>query len=377
VRVETPSVARGESQLSDPRAAVAELANQIRQDDAAGYLVFCSDAYDPDALAAALNDSFQGPVVGCTTAGEIGSHYTTDGIVGIGFSRSDFRLHPVLIPDLTDFQLPMARQLNQELLSRLEFTIKLDGQMQFGLVLMDGLSIMEESIIAMVGTSLERVPVIGGSAGDNLHFRETRVFADGRFHTGAGIVTLFETRLPYHTFQLQHFEPSEQDLVITEADPSIRRVKEIDGGPAAEEYAGLLGLQAKDLTPREFSRHPLMLQIGEDWYVRSIQKANSDGSLDFFCAIEEGLPLTIARGVGLVTTLEARIDRLISEMGKIPCTLGCDCILRRLEMMEKGKTAAVEEQLARINFTGFSTFGEQYGPIHVNQTLTAVALGKR
>lgn len=373
----TRTVRRGASSAADPHAAVAELAAEIEQEQTAGVIFFCSDAYDPLDLAEALNARFSCPVVGCTSAGEIGEHYTTGGIVGISFGQEDFRLHPVVISDLLALDSEGAQSLAQDLHGRLEMASGLDSREIFALALLDGLSVQEESVTAFLSAALEDVPLIGGSAGDNLHFKETRVFAEGRFHTGAGVLTLVETRLPFRTFQLQHFEPSEKDLVITEADPAIRRVTEIDGGPAAEEYAALLGMEIDDLAPQIFSRYPLMLQIGDEWYVRSIQKVNPDGSLDFFCAIEEGLPLTIARGVGFVETLQAKADELRAELGEIQCTLGCDCILRRLEIQETGLTGAVEEVLAPLNFTGFSTFGEQFGAIHVNQTLTGVALGTR
>ena len=35
----------------------------------------------------------------------------------------------------------------------------------------------------------------------------------------------------------------------------------------------------------------------------------------------------------------------------------------------------MERELNKINFLGFSTFGEQYNAIHINQTLTGVVFG--
>lgn len=124
---------------------------------------------------------------------------------------------------------------------------------------------------------IQGVSLIGGSAGDSLKFRETRVFTDGRFYTGAGVFIMIESRLPFKTFKLQHFEPSDKDLVITEADPKTRVVFEIDGGPAAGQYADILGLKIQELSPQVFARYPVMLEIGDQWYVRSIQKVNLGG----------------------------------------------------------------------------------------------------
>ena len=120
-----------------------------------------------------------------------------------------------------------------------------------------------------------------------------------------------------------------------------------------------------------------MLQIGTEWYVRSIQKVNKDGSLTFFCAIDEGLPLTVAKGVGLVKSLKRKTEHLLSEFSSIELTLGCDCILRRLEIAEKELNTAMEYELNKINFLGFSTFGEQFNGIHINQTLTGIVIGER
>ncbi|MET0793607.1 MAG: FIST C-terminal domain-containing protein, partial [Polyangiaceae bacterium] len=55
--------------------------------------------------------------------------------------------------------------------------------------------------------------------------------------------------------------------------------------------------------------------------------------------------------------------------------LGCDCVLRRLELEKDGMDRAVGELLAQHRVVGFSTYGEQYNAIYVNQTMTAVALG--
>ncbi len=373
--VSTAQIRRAEATLPDPDEAVRSLAEQLGSEPLAGVIVYCAASYDPDALADALRRRLDCPVAGCTTAGEIGTRYQTDGLVAVGFPAEHFRLHTRLIPSLQAFDAAAARALVDELRGELEFAEDLDADAMFGMVLLDGLSIMEEQATANLHSALDGVSLVGGSAGDSLEFRETRIYAEDAFHVGAGVLVLVESKLPFRTFKLQHFEASDVDLVITEADPATRTVTEINGGPAAEEYATSLGLDPDALGPQVFASNPVMLQIGDEWYVRSIQKANPDGSLTFYCAIDEGLPLTIARGVGFVDTLEARISELEAEFEHIECTLGWDCILRRLELMEKGHAEQVETALSRLRFTGFSTFGEQYGALHVNQTLTGVVLG--
>lgn len=370
-------IKRAEVVDQDPVLAVQALVEQLYQENMAGVIFFCSSHYDSESLAREFRAHFSCPVVGCTSAGEIGSHYQENGIVAISFSGDMFHLHPYLISSLADFGLGEAMQMAKSIRKDLAFSNEFEPSEMFGFLLMDGLSVLEEPVTAYVSRAVEGVSLIGGSAGDNLEFKETRVFAHGKFHKGAGVFILIESKMPFQTFKLQHFEPSEVDLVITEANPSTRTVFEINGAPAAEEFAEILGLKIDALTPQVFAQHPVMLEVGGQWYVRSIQKVNPDGSLTFFCAIDEGLTLTIAKGVGFVKTLETKVAQLKSNFSRIHCTLGCDCILRRLELMQSGHTHQVEAALAQLSFAGFSTFGEQYGSIHVNQTLTGIVLGEK
>ena len=361
----------------DPEASVGSLARELQQPNLTGVLLFCSADYDPEALAAAIGRHFTCPVVGCTTAGEIGESYQTGGIAGVSFSADRFVMHPRYIPSLKEFDAVQAQAMAESLRRNLVWSDDLAKDGMFGLTLLDGLSVQEEKVIALVDSALPALRIVGGSAGDSLEFRQTRILHDGRFQTGGGLFILFETRMPFKVFKLQHFVPSETDLVITAADPETRTVYEINGVPAGREYARLLGLRPEDLSPSVFSRYPLMLQVGQEWYVRSISRLNDDGSFTFFCAIDEGLVLTMAYGSGLVETLAACVAEMEAEFDSIACTLGCDCILRRLELEAIDRPETVNDLLRRLGFIGFSTFGEQFRSLHVNQTLTGVILGEK
>jgi len=118
-----------------------------------------------------------------------------------------------------------------------------------------------------------------------------------------------------------------------------------------------------------------MLSIGGEYYVRSIQHVNKDKSLSFYCAIDNGLVLTIAEGVGLAKNLKNQLLEIKKQIPSPKLILGFDCILRRLEIQEKEIIDEVCELIKDYNFVGFSTYGEQFNAIHVNQTLTGVAIG--
>lgn len=63
------------------------------------------------------------------------------------------------------------------------------------------------------------------------------------------------------------------------------------------------------------------------------------------------------------------------QIGAPALTLGCDCILRRLEIVQSGLNERVSELMIENNVVGFATYGEQFNGMHVNQTFTGVALG--
>ena len=118
-----------------------------------------------------------------------------------------------------------------------------------------------------------------------------------------------------------------------------------------------------------------MLKIGDSWYVRSIQRVNEDESLSFFCAIDVGLVLTVAQGDDIVADLEDQLKGIYHAIPDARLIMGCDCILRKLEILEKGLLSDVGDLLKPTNFIGFSSYGEQCDFVNVNQTLTGVAIG--
>lgn len=367
----------GVSHARDDAQAVTEIAEAIHQPHLAGVVFFCSPQRDLPRLSEALNARFDCPVVGCTTAGEICGGYHNASLVAISFAHSVFRLHPCPLPRLEEVDENFCWDLARSLQQRLELNDRLHPNGMFGVLLIDGLSLHEEQITARLAHAMPEVPFLGGSAGDDLCFEQTQVFFDGAFHGNAAVFLLVETSLPFEVFRLQHFVPQDRDMVLTATDPARRIVHEIDGEPAAEAYARFVGLGVDELTPQVFSAHPVMLQVGEEWYVRSIKKVNEDGSLTFLCAIDTGLPLNLALATGFIETLEAKVAELRDRFPRIETTLGFDCVLRRLEMLESGHKSATEALLNQLNFNGFSTYGEQFNALHVNQTLTGVVIGGR
>ncbi|TIU19034.1 MAG: hypothetical protein E5W49_16150, partial [Mesorhizobium sp.] len=160
------------------------------------------------------------------------------------------------------------------------------------------------------------------------------------------------TEIPFHVFKTDNFVPTDEKLVVTASDPDHRTVREFNATNAAEEYAASVGVIRQMLTPLSFASHPVVVKVGGEFYCRSIQKMHADGSLSFFCAIEE-------------------------RLGGIDMILGFDCVLRRLDARNRQVFREISELYKVNNVIGFGTYGEQYRSMHLNQTFTGIAFGER
>lgn len=374
------TVRKAASRQPDSLAALEEVRSAIAQEGMSAALVFVGEGHDLGVLGPALERAFDVPVIACTTAGEITpAGYAERSLSAVSLASSRLMVRTFRIDGLATLQASQLSSLVAEtMLTLTDLRKRAPGTRAFGLLLVDGLSLAEENLIAQLSTAFGAIPILGGSAGDGLRFQETGVWFDGRFEQGTAVLGVFFTDLPFELFRTQHFAPIEHArLVITEAESERRIVREINGYPAAAEYARLLDLDVSKLDAMVFSKYPLLLRIGGEYYVRSIQKMNDDGTLTFFCAIDEGLVLTLSQGLDILQNLEARLLAVADAVPDAPLILACECILRRLEVLEKGLREPMSALLRRHNVIGFHTYGEQFHSLHVNQTLVGIAIGAR
>jgi len=372
-------VRAGQTSLTDAAAAVQAFHAEIKQPDMGLVAFFCSRHHDLDAIAHHMASQFGDvPVVGCTTAGEIGPHgYAEHSLSGFSLSQGAFTSVIGCIDPVQTFDLADGQALIGTLQERLRAMAPEAQQSNtFALMLIDGLSMREEQVTRTLQSALGRIRLIGGSAGDGMDFERTSVYFNGFFAADRAVILMVSTCLPFQTFKIQHFAPTERRLVVTQADSEQRVVQEINGLPATQAYAELIGVPANELSSDHFAAAPLMVLIDGTPYIRSIQKANMDGSLTFFCAIEEGMVLRIAQGSDLLGNMKQSFKDIQESLGQPQLTIVFDCILRKLENIRHGCQGAVAQVFQANNAVGLNTYGEQYCGIHVTQTLTGVAIGE-
>lgn len=331
-------------------------------------LLFLSPGADLARIARETGRIPAAEVVGCTTAGEIAAGYTEGQIVAIGFPARHFAAETLLIPDLD--RIARAELAGAFLRARQRLA-EAQGHLphECAILLVDGLSVREDELAAALAGGAGSIPLVGGSAGDGDRFGETFLLYRGRILRHAAVLSVLRGACPVRALNMDHLRPTERRMVVTEADPSARIVRQINAEPAAREYARLLGLPPEGLESFTFAAHPLAVRMGARHHVRAIQRRLPDDALLFYAAIDRGMVLSITEPGDLTAHMEAEFDRL-RRPAPPTAILAFDCILRRVEAEGKQLSGRVSEILQRHGVWGFSTYGEQIGPLHVNHTLT-------
>jgi len=368
------------SHSEDPRTAMEEIMRQIGDDPLAGLLIFCSHRYDREALARAINLNSEGlPVIGCTSSGELTeAGYDQDSLTCIGFPRSAFHFVSHCFDDVENFDPVSAREAIRALAAIADRDSRQLGEKinHVALFLVDGLSHREELLTMTIQDALGDIPLIGGSSGDGLAFRETAIFNGGRFHQRAAVVAILSSARPMHVFKSQHYQPGASKMVVTGAISQDRIVTEINAEPAAAEYLRLAGHAGEALGVEFYAAHPPMVRAGGEYHVRSIQSANPDGSLSFYCAIDEGIVLTIGEPLDRIACMEKLFAKIRDQIGSVDRILAFDCVLNRIDAEQRQISRDVSKLYSEHRVVGFNTYGEQYHALHVNQTFSGLAIGR-
>lgn len=321
-------------------------------------LYFHATAFDAAAVAALFTEYFPGvAALGCSTAGEIATDRMLDGgLVVAAFAADEVARAEVVAIAGDDVKSALAT-----LTGRFD---AVDYSTQVGLILMDGLSGKEESVMESLGDCTD-LTFVGGSAGDDLKFAKTDVFANGERVAGVGALALLHVPAGFDLIKTQSFSTTGRTLTPTRVDSANRAVLEFDGQPAAQAYAAAVGVTEREAAGA-FMSSPLGLMAGDEPFVRSPQRIDGD-KLHFYCSVPEGLELAVLKGTDIVADTGAALAE-----SKHRSLIVFNCILRTLDLKAQGKTAAFG-QLFTQPTVGFSTYGEAYIG-HINQTATILAL---
>ncbi|MBN1850934.1 MAG: FIST C-terminal domain-containing protein [Deltaproteobacteria bacterium] len=345
----------------------AELYSGLNKNSQA-VIYFGSTKFDPKDLAKGMEKTFQGACVfGCTTAGEIVSgKMLKQSVVAMSLPSDVVEdISVQVVENITEEnQVPKAFQAFQKHYGK---PVKdLDIERYVGIILVDGLRGAEEKLMEKIG-DLTDLTFIGASAGDDLAFKQTYVFANGKAYTNAAVLALMRLKKGFDIIKTQSFCSTGKKLVATQVDEATRTVLAFNNQPAAQAYAEALGIPAGEAA-NHFMHAPVGLMDGDEPYVRSPQQVQGE-KIVFYCKINQGMELDLLESTDIIADTEKALKSKLKELGGMSGIINFHCILRTLELESKGITEPYGKIFTDIPTIGFSTYGEEYIG-HINQTST-------
>ena len=369
------------TEAADETAAAMDIAASGELSDAGLCVLFATTGYDLDRLGKALAKIGINNAIGATTGCAIGTHgFQKHGISGFYLPPQRFVVVDALIEDVARFGLPDARQLARSMRDQHKRLASDTSKAMFGVVIADAGAHCEERLIAALGMEFAGIPLVGGSAGD-VYFNPAQDLPDakrllykGSAVKNAALFCLISSQTPVHALSHNHYVAGNSKVVITDADPERRLVREINGRPALAEYAKACGFRRPPKSVADYARYPLMIRIGGQYFARGVQRLYPDGSIEFACAIESGVVAAIAQPQDMLARLEDMFADLSKTVGPPELIIGFECAARTVFMEQTGITKQISRVLQRNRVVGFAALGEQFNTVHVNNSFTALAI---
>ena len=358
------------SNQSSSKEAAAEIKEKLQPLSPKMVLYFSSSIYPSEEISREMHAAFPGATTfGCTTAGEIVSgKMLKNSVVAMGFNSKV--IGDVRIEVLTGLRQRVAEGVDSAFAAFGKHygtsMFDADPAKYVSIVLVDGLSGSEEKLMDEI-TDRTNVNFIGASAGDDLKFKSTWVFANGEAYSDAAVLALLKPGVPFDFIKTQSFVSMQKTLIPTKVRREQREVLEFNNRPAAQAYAEAVGTTV-DKLPDAFMTNPLGLMVGGELYVRSPQQVQGN-SVKFYCAVNKNMELQLLSSRDIIEGTQKALEEKRGKVKQIEGLVNFNCILRTLELEKKGQADDYGKLFADIPTIGFSSYGEEFNR-HINQTST-------
>jgi len=378
----------GRSAGVDPYGVGADAASAaLTGTDAKHLVVFCGADHDPAAVLAGINATSGGvPLIGCSSAGEIG----TDGpgeasVVVAAFGGTGFEA-------ATACAAGAAADPRQAGAVAAASAAAVEDSPHLAMILLtDGLTPDQEAILrGAYDTVGAGVPLVGGSASPGSSVRATFQLHGDQVLTDAVVTATLGSSAPLGIGVGHGWRKVGEPMIVTSSEKG--RVCTLDDEPALERYLGRLGAPAEVYTdPTAFDlftrTRPLGIRrrVGEE--VRNVSSTEylTQGWLGCSGDIAEGGLVWVMEGDER-SVLDAAEDACRAAVDALEGTdpigfLAFDCASRSGLLGESGMTEEVDRmntQTGGLPLAGFYTWGEIARTRGINgyhhQTLVVLAV---
>ncbi len=322
-------------------------------------VLFSSTVYDlvalPGAVRAAAGDDV--PLIGCTTAGELVNGHAGSGhlvVVALGGEGVTVRTARGLLADG-----PRAAGVAAAAGIR-----ELDRPHRVLMLLSEGLAGERSEVVrGAYSVAGAAVPLVGGSAGDDLQMVATHQFFDDEVLTGATVGAAIGSDGPIGVGIGHGWRRRGEPLVVT--DSSGERIRRLDDQPALERFLERVGvhpsLAEDDATwVRATLMHPLGLSRPGGEEVRAIIGVDYDDRSVFCGDVPQGTMVWVMDGdaESLMAGTTVACEQALAVLGGEPPVglIAFDCAARRAILGEDGireEAEVIARAAPGVPFAGF------------------------
>jgi PAS domain S-box-containing protein len=381
--------------------AVADLSDR----SLSAVLVFASIRYDLEELLRGIFSVVgDAPILGATTAGEICNGPRRESVVVVVLACPYLKVQIGVGEGVSgDWEKAVTQAVSgPELLpyfSSPDNTIWQDltrqGKAAFGLLFSPGNTRYADSHSYCILEKLKRLsegrlPIFGGAAADDWRMETNYVLYDQRAYPDSVLVAVFETSLQFGTALAHGFSPSDQQATASRV--RGHEVLELDGLPAAQVYAQMLGNEPQELEGKHLtltSGRPLGSPDPYGQYTINVASYfTSEGGVRLTQPVFEGTALTV---------MQAEKDKLIAagqealrkallrgQINEPAAVFVFSCALRHSILGERvgEEIFRMTEMVPDVPVVGFYSFGEQgladdRVNRHNNEVISVLVIGQK
>ncbi len=373
-----------QTKKADVEQAVNELCSMLKRSSSSydAVVFFASSDYDFSKLSQLLYEKFpNSQVIGATSSGEITSHgFTSHSIVLNALSDSgSTSFKGVLIDDIDEFPAIQSKDIENAASSiGISLSSPNCSKNAFAITLICGLLSAEEGFLSLFYslTKDKNFLIAGGSAGDDLKFQTTYVSYNGQVSSKGAVLLFVRTMRAFKIVKENIFQKTGKTIMLTSVNPEKHLITGIDKQNPKRRYMDVLGISEHQLSDAILD-HPMGRVFGNEVFIASLINFDNSGNLTMYARVLQDSIQEILEPMDTLAITEQTCKGILKEIPHPSCVILFNCILRTVGFQKKHQQESVNSIWKKYfpTYSGFSTYGEQFGHINSNQTLVALVMG--
>lgn len=179
----------------------------------------------------------------------------------------------------------------------------------------------------------------------------------------------------FHIYKENIFKPTEMFLDVTSVDVQHRIVHTFNNRPAAIVLAEKIGCSVEELTTKT-EEYKIGRIAGNEIYISSIDKILDDKSISFHSRIYNNIKVALLKVGNFRNINEAVFNQITEDIPNPSFAFMVQCHDRTIFYKNQNYLDEFSELAANklVNIAGFTSFGEQIGNLHVNDTMICMVV---